>query len=146
MNVSSAGNAAGTGGGENRIKSAAAALLKGGTLVGEPCLVCKGVQIKAAGKITCINCGNETELSAPDQQQLQKQQAAPQKEPAASNDAATASTSLASSAAIIEAKIAALASEVAGEQDTAIQKQKSDLLETYLRILEKMRGLARQQQ
>lgn len=53
--------------------------------------------------------------------------------------------SLESSAAIIEAKIAVLASEIAGEQDTSVQKQKSELIEAYLRILEKMRDLARRQ-
>ncbi len=105
-----------------RIKSAAAALLKGGTLVSEPCGKCGGVQVRIAGKVSCVNCGNE---AAPEQKEaLQKP------------------SSMADSEKILEDKISALVSELKEEKDTAVQKQKAELLETYLRILEKMRALA----
>lgn len=140
---STAAGGGGRGAGENRIKSAAAALLKGGTLVSEPCPVCGGVQVRAAGKVSCINCGNESALGSQrppaDQKPAAGTAAGAAPEPAANVG------SLESSAVLIEAKIAALASEIAGEQDTSVQKQKSDLIEAYLRILEKMRGLARRQ-
>jgi uncharacterized Zn finger protein (UPF0148 family) len=106
-----------------RIKSAASLLLKGGTLVGEPCLECGGVQVRLGDKTTCIGCGREIMLLQPE---APKQQA----------------PSLQSAAAIIEEKIAAVASELKEEQDTAAQKDKSELLESYLRILEKLRSLS----
>ena len=102
-----------------KIKSAASILLKGGTLVSEQCAKCGGVQVRFGGKTTCINCGEAEQVARPVQQP-------------ASTD----------SAAAIERKINALASEIADEKDLAIQKQKADLLETYLRILEKMRSMA----
>lgn len=102
-----------------KIKSAASILLKGGTLVSEQCARCGGVQVRFGGKTTCINCGEEKKDEKPAQQ-------------AAVTD----------SAAAIERKINALAAEISDEKDLAIQKQKADLLETYLRILEKMRSLS----
>jgi hypothetical protein len=50
--------------------------------------------------------------------------------------------SLQSSAALIEEKISLLVSEMS-EGDISLQKQKADLLESYLRILEMIRGLSR---
>jgi UPF0148 protein len=108
-----------------RIKSAASALLKGGTLVSEPCPKCGGVQVRLADKTSCINCGYE---SAP----KEEQRATP---PAQAAGPGT-------SAAIIESKIAELASGLKDEKDTAVQRQKAELLEAYLRILEKMRALS----
>ncbi|MEO9296098.1 MAG: Sjogren's syndrome/scleroderma autoantigen 1 family protein [Nitrososphaera sp.] len=118
----------------SRIKSAASALLKGGTLVSEQCEKCGGVQVKLANKVTCINCGNESQAGAakedkPNNQQQQYQQH---------------SADMDSAAAAIEAKISAIAREIQSEQDTTVQKQKAELLESYLRILEKMRSLSRQ--
>jgi uncharacterized Zn finger protein (UPF0148 family) len=115
----------------SRIKSAAAALLKGGTLVSDQCPKCGGVQVKFADKVTCINCGNE---SGPAEKEQEKAPAALQQ-----------SGNLGSAAAAIEAKISAIASELGGERDSSVQKQKAELLETYLRILEKMRELGRPQ-
>jgi uncharacterized Zn finger protein (UPF0148 family) len=102
----------------NRIKNAASMLLKGGTLVSEQCPKCGGVQVRLKGKTTCVNCGEVK------QEEKQEQK----------------STNT-DSVAVIERKVNALASELASEQDLAIQKQKADLLETYLRILERMKGL-----
>lgn len=116
----------------SRIKSAAAALLKGGTLVSDQCAKCGGVQVKFADKVTCINCGNE---SGPAKEEQAKAAPAPPQQ----------ATGLAAAAATIEAKISAIASELEGERDSSVQKQKAELLETYLRILEKMRELGRPQ-
>jgi uncharacterized Zn finger protein (UPF0148 family) len=102
-----------------KIKSAASILLKGGTLVSEQCAKCGGVQVRFGGKTSCINCGEESKGQAV---QAQKPQAT-------------------DSSAAIERKISELASQIGDEKDLAIQKQKADLLETYLRILEKMRSL-----
>ncbi|UVS69332.1 Sjogren's syndrome/scleroderma autoantigen 1 family protein [Nitrososphaera viennensis] len=118
-------DAAGSGGA--RIKSAASALLKGGTLVSEPCPKCGGVQVRLADKTSCINCGYENAAKGE-----QKTTTAPQVQAAG----------LGASAAIVEGKIAGLASELKDEKDTAVQRQKAELLEAYLRILEKMKALS----
>ena len=102
-----------------KIKSAASILLKGGTLVSEQCQKCGGVQVRFGGKTVCINCGEE------------KKEEKPTLQPAESD-----------AAGIIERKIKEIVSEIADEKDPIIQKQKADLLETYLRILEKMNNLA----
>lgn len=112
----------------SRIKSAASVLLKGGTLVSDPCEKCGGVQVRFANKVTCINCGYEDKPREASQPTAEVRH-----QPA----------NLESAAAVIEAKISAVASELAGEQDTSVQKQKSELIEAYLRILEKMRSLGR---
>jgi UPF0148 protein len=43
--------------GKSEMKDAVSFLLRGGSLLGEPCAICNGVQIKYEGEIICINCG-----------------------------------------------------------------------------------------
>lgn len=112
-----------------RIRSAASLLVKGGTLTSEPCTMCGGVQVRFADKTTCINCGNESEAGA--KQKTESQKAVP----------AQSSASLASTALLIEEKIGLLAAEIKSENDISVQRQKADLLESYLRILEKTKSL-----
>ncbi len=42
-------------------KKAAEMLLKGATLLGEPCPYCKGVRVMEKGQALCISCGREPE-------------------------------------------------------------------------------------
>lgn len=114
-----------------RIKSAASLLVKGGTLTSEACPKCGGVQVRFANNTTCINCGNETKASV-----APTEQAEPEK---AQSQTATALTSSVSS--IMKEKIESLAVEIKTENDLAILKQKAELLESYLRILEKANNL-----
>jgi len=111
-----------------RIRSAASFLLKGGTLTSEACKKCGGVQVRFAEKTTCINCGNEEKAGA-------QQEAEPEKAPV------QVSVGLASVASIIEEKIALIAADIKSESEVLAQKQKAELLETYLRILEKTKSL-----
>lgn len=115
--------------GAGRIKSAASLLVKGGTLTSEACPKCGGVQVRFADKTTCINCGNESKSGA--QQKAAPERAAP----------AQGSVGLASAALLIEEKIGLLAADIKSESDISAQKQKADLLESYLRILEKTKSL-----
>ena len=112
-----------------RIRSAASLLVKGGTLTSEACPKCGGVQVRFADKTTCINCGNEVKAGA-------TQKVEPEKAASAQGYAG-----LASAASLIEEKIAALAAEIRAESDISTQKQKAELLESYLRILEKTKSL-----
>ena len=47
---------------KENLKQAADFLLKGGTLLSEPCEKCNGIQIKKSNEVTCIICGNTTSL------------------------------------------------------------------------------------
>lgn len=106
-----------------KIKSAASILLKGGTLVSEQCAKCGGVQVRFGGRTRCINCEEETK----EEKQVQQ--------PASKNPVGTIECQT------IECKIKDLTSELSDEKDLAIQRQMAELLEIYLRILERMKGL-----
>ena len=43
-----------------KLKNAAEFLLRGGTLLSEPCNKCSGIQIRKKNEIKCIICGNTT--------------------------------------------------------------------------------------
>jgi uncharacterized Zn finger protein (UPF0148 family) len=47
------------------LKHGAEFLLKGGTLLAEPCEKCSGIQVKKNNEISCIICGNTTTLEEP---------------------------------------------------------------------------------
>jgi uncharacterized Zn finger protein (UPF0148 family) len=114
-----------------KLKNAASLLVKGGTLTGEPCEKCGGVTIKYGDKITCINCGAEKQTTPPAEEVKE-----PAKPPTSSD------SDLGACITVLEQKIVRLTSEIEGENDLLLQKQKADLLESYLRILEKIRELS----
>jgi uncharacterized Zn finger protein (UPF0148 family) len=118
----------------SRIKKGASLLANGGTLTSEPCPRCKGVQVRLRDKITCINCGNEVNT---DVARLQTER---EREQEKATPART-SAGLTSAASMIEEKIALIASEIRVEDDVSMQRQKAELLERYLGILEKTRSL-----
>ncbi len=124
-----------------RIRSAASLLVKGGTLTNEPCPKCGGVQVRFADKTTCINCGNEVKAGAAAAAAIIAQPPNAE-EKAAPAPQAPSSPNLSSAASLIEEKIALLAAEIRSESDISLQKQKAELLESYLRILEKTKSLA----
>jgi uncharacterized Zn finger protein (UPF0148 family) len=118
----------------SRIKKGASLLASGGTLTSEPCPRCKGVQVRLRDKITCINCGNEVNTD------VARLQTEGEREQEKATPART-SAGLTSAASMIEEKIALLASEIRVEDDVSMQRQKAELLERYLGILEKTRSL-----
>ena len=118
----------------SRIKTGASLLASGGTLTSEPCRKCSGVQVRLGDKITCINCGNEVNMGGGGggtQTKVELDKAVPPR----------SSAVLTSAASLIEEKIALLASEIRAENDISMQKQKAELLERYLGILEKTKNL-----
>jgi uncharacterized Zn finger protein (UPF0148 family) len=118
----------------SRIKTGASLLTSGGTLTSEPCPRCRGVQVRSGDKTICINCGNEINtVDAPSRLEPERgrEKATP----------AQRSTGLLSVASMIEEKAAILASEIRVEDDLSAQRQKIELLERYLGILEKTRSL-----
>jgi uncharacterized Zn finger protein (UPF0148 family) len=118
----------------NRIKTGASLLANGGTLTSDPCPKCSGVQVRFGDKITCINCGNEvnTTAAASIKPKTEQDKVVPP---------ARGSAVLASAISLIEEKIALLASEIRVENDISMQRQKAELLDMYLGILEKTKNL-----
>lgn len=119
----------------NRIKTGASLLASGGTLTSEPCPRCNGVQVRLGDKTTCINCGNEINTASSTttaNSKLEREKAA---------TPVRRSAVLTSAASMIEEKIALLASEIRAEDDISLQRQKVELLERYLGILEKTKSL-----
>ena len=53
---------------EDLRKKAAEMLLRGATLLAEPCPYCKGVRIMKDGNALCVNCGKEPDKSKIDQE------------------------------------------------------------------------------
>ena len=45
---------------KKKLKNAAEFLLRGGTLLSEPCNKCSGIQVRKDNEIKCIICGNTT--------------------------------------------------------------------------------------
>jgi uncharacterized Zn finger protein (UPF0148 family) len=115
----------------SRIKAGASLLASGGTLTSEPCHKCGGVQVRLGEKITCINCGNEVNTSRTQPKEEREEVAAPVRR----------SALLASVVTLIEEKVALIASEIRVENDISMQRQKAELLERYLGILEKAKSL-----
>jgi Sjogren's syndrome/scleroderma autoantigen 1 (Autoantigen p27) len=114
----------------SNLKNAASLLIKGGTLTGEPCEKCGGVMIRFGEKSTCINCSAE-KIKPGTQQERGESPKQPSSLP----------SDLGVCVGIIEQKIVGLASDLAVENDIMLQKQKADLMESYLRILEKVKSL-----
>lgn len=122
----------------SRIKTGASLLANGGTLTSVPCPKCSGVQVRLGEKITCINCGNEVNMARggggggrDTPTKAERDEALPSRRTAV----------LTSAASLIEEKIALLASEIRAENDISTQRQKAELLERYLGILEKTKNL-----
>jgi uncharacterized Zn finger protein (UPF0148 family) len=115
----------------SRIRTGASLLANGGTLTSEPCRKCSGVQVRLGDKITCINCGNEVNTAAGTESKTERGKEIPPPKSAV----------LRSAAALIEEKIELLASEIKVENDISMQRQKAELIERYLGILEKTKNL-----
>ena len=47
---------------KENLKDAAELLLKGGTLLSEPCKKCSGIQVRKNNETKCIICGNKTSV------------------------------------------------------------------------------------
>ncbi|MFL6513012.1 MAG: Sjogren's syndrome/scleroderma autoantigen 1 family protein [Nitrososphaera sp.] len=116
-----------------RIKAGASLLSKGGTLTSEPCSKCKGVQVRIGEKTTCINCGNEVNTVSPTEPQVERENT--------TTTTARKPAVLASVTNMIEEKIVILASEIRKDDEIFVQKEKAELLERYLVILEKVKNL-----
>ena len=116
------------------IKNAAALLLKGGSLISEPCSKCGGVQVQFKESIICVNCRNKRSITKrSDSNTTQEKQA-----PVIPLNSERVEVEIAPARFIIQDKILMLASQIRDEADLVVQKQKAELMDTYLAILQKL--------
>ena len=115
------------------IKNAAALLLRGGSLISDPCSECGGVQVRFKESIICVNCRNKQSIS-----KLSNSNRPQSKRSATASNSVGVQIELGSARFIVQDKILSLASDIRDETDLAIQKQKADLIDTYLSILQKI--------
>jgi uncharacterized Zn finger protein (UPF0148 family) len=108
----------------DNLKDAASLLLRGATLLNGPCPSCTGVQVRFENKNICINGCNLQDVVT----QAPKLNA--------TNDV-NLNTNRGLAKSIIQEKIMLLIKQLRDENDISLQKIKADLIELYLRILEK---------
>lgn len=102
---------------------AASLLVRGGSLIGESCPDCSGVQIKFKDKVICVNCGkNRSAVS------LEKEDSQPLSD-------------LLKIENLINNRIGCLLMDMKSQDDLLVENQRADLIETYLRIIKKIRRL-----
>lgn len=116
------------------IKNAAELLTRGASLINEACPKCRGVQVKFKEVITCINCGHE-QKSSKDVSSIHSKQRSIFESKGESN-----SSQLELIEDKVTDKIVKLISML-DDEDLSEEKKKADLLELYLRIIEKTRQL-----
>jgi uncharacterized Zn finger protein (UPF0148 family) len=116
----------------SKIRDAASLLIKGGTLTGEPCEKCGSIMIRFGDKTTCISCGAEKSIALAPQQQARD----------SPTQSSLPPSDLRSCSEVIERKIVRLSADIGSENDITLQKQKADLLETYLRILKLVKSMS----
>lgn len=108
---------------------AAELLRKGGTLVSQSCSICGGVQVKFSGKISCVNCGREEEISSSEQRKEGRSEV---------KDVQTTSASaIADLRNVIMTKLAELLPTLRSEKDPSKLAEYTNLIKDYLHILEK---------
>ena len=101
-------------------KKAVEMLLKGATLLSEPCPYCKGVRVMHDGHALCVSCGKEPEQKQPTKEESQKP----------SNPAVTS----------LEKKLELLSKELEGEADHAKQQDILKSINSLIETIEKIKN------
>ncbi|MFB5623616.1 MAG: Sjogren's syndrome/scleroderma autoantigen 1 family protein [Nitrosopumilus sp.] len=108
---------------EDLTKKAAEMLLKGATLLSEPCPYCKGVRVMKQGHALCISCGRE-----PEKKEIPKQSQTKETSPSIEKT--------------LEKKMEILTKELENEED---HEKQQNILKTINSLLETMEKLKKKQ-
>ena len=100
-------------------KKAIEMLLKGATLLAEPCPYCKGVRVMKDGHAFCVSCGREPEQSK-----------------ISSNESKSES-----SLEILEQKLATLSKELKDEKEPQKQQEILKSINSLIELIEKLKKL-----
>ena len=106
---------------EDLTKKAAEMLLKGATLLSEPCPYCKGVRVMKEGHALCIGCGRE-----PEKREI------PKEEPVQSEKSPLVET--------LEKKLESLSKELEQEKNHEKQQEILKSINSLLETLEKSKN------
>lgn len=113
---------------EEFTKKAAEMLLKGATLLSEPCPYCAGVRVMQEGQALCVSCGRQPE---------KKEIPTPTTSNDTSNDTSNNTSPLEK---IFEKKLESLSKELEQEKDHEKQQNILKTINTLLETMEKMKG------
>ena len=108
---------------KENLKDAAESLLKGGTLLSEPCEKCNGIQVRKNNETKCIICGNKTST--------EKQK--PEKD-LSSSEQLNYKDSI---NVKIENRLAELIGKIGTDTNLIEEEQRLRVIEYYIKILEK---------
>ena len=100
-------------------------LLKGATLLGEPCPYCKGVRVMKDGYALCVNCGKEPETSLTNNN--------------ISNGEKTNQKKSESAKSVLEKKLEKLSIDLENEKDHEKQQDILKSINSLVEILEKLK-------
>jgi uncharacterized Zn finger protein (UPF0148 family) len=138
----------------SNIKSAADLLLKGGTLLSDSCVKCKGVQVRYKEETICVSCGrkiketitNQDVIKQQQQQQIENEQQEQHHSLPDSNllkkkefKGPTVFDYSISNTKLINDKINFLLTTLENENDILTQYTKLDLISKYLEVLDKLK-------
>lgn len=115
---------------------AASLLLKGGCLISESCPDCSGVQIKFKDDTICVNCGKSRSVNnelrtKSDPSGIQQDE----------NESSRPMTDLSKIEKMVVNRIGHLMMDLNSQNDLLNETQIADLIETYVRIIKKIRNL-----
>ena len=99
-------------------KKAIEMLLKGATLLAEPCPYCKGVRVMKDGHALCVSCGKEPEQSIKNSEKKSE-----------------------SSLEILEQKLESLSKDLKEEKDPQKQQPILDSINSLVELIEKLKKL-----
>lgn len=117
-------------------EDAASLLLRGGSLISESCPDCSGVQIKFKNDTICVNCGKRHSMD----NELRTKSNQPSIQQGA-KEYSQSITDFLEIEKLLISRIGHLIMEIKNRNDLLIENQQADLIETYLRIIKKIRKL-----
>ena len=106
-------------------KKAVDMLLKGATLLSEPCPYCKGVRVMKDGNAFCVNCGRE-----PETKEIESSPQIPESENNGKPDSALN---------MLEKKLENLSKELEAEKDHEKQQQILKSINSLVEIISKLK-------
>lgn len=108
------------------MKNAAEFLLKGGTLLSEPCEKCSGIQVKTNDVIKCIICGNTISFADNNTKEIEKNVEFDYKNKMVEK---------------IGIRLQDLITGIGSDKNLAEEEQRLRVIDTYIIILEKIKLL-----
>ena len=102
-------------------KKAVDMLLKGATLLSEPCPYCKGVRVMMNGNALCVNCGKEPDKSRIEPKEKKEEKSSPTIE-------------------ILENKLQALSKELEQEKDHEKQQKILKSINSLIESISKLKN------